>query len=859
MNKLIGRLRAVSVILVPGGVAAAIVMRTLAVYWGRDWLASTVVLAIAGALGLGLLELIARQLRIAQLERELRALPRTPDATTVDLAGPQLSALLRARLDQMPLTSSSDGLAPFLSGLLVMLGLLGTLLGLFQTLHGAGHALTSSADLGALRNSLSAPIAGLTRSFGCAAAGISASAMLGLANALLRRRELRALRVVHAYALGPLRDQSASARQLRAIEVLASQGSALPAAATAIERAGETLSEVSSKLVSLQQSALEAQQRGMRELLADLRRELTKVAGDTGTALQAQVAPLLEQLAARSGEAIEQQSSHLGEVARNLGRELEQDAVRRRAEAAEALHAMRVRLDEAEAARASAHARELATLTSLHAHTLSETEQRESALATRWQDLLERLDLQLEAARTSELERLRSLDEQVAAASERELERLHSLDAQVAAAAEREIERLHSLDAQVAAAAERELDRLRSLDAQVAVARERDHEHASRLASSSAQLHAELEQLSATARERDTEHARRLADANAQLHAELERLANAMSAELTRLSNTQGAELARLSNTQGAELERLSNTQGAELERLSKAMTSELERLSSAVSAELEQRMANERRQAEHVEQALQQLSAAGAAVEHGIASQEGVLERLVERVSPLFEQAAQSSRETAQLALERVDQSAQLLEGTVARQGGAIEGLVERVSALLPELASAAQAGAITTLERLTSLGEEQAARLTQLETSLARERSAHVQALAAELDNHAVGIEQRLARTSGAVEEAAAIWRASTVEMQAVAQLFATSVERQRESAEAWLESLTAVESAVEQAGRDAASDALSEQLASTHELFARQLKFQHELLTQLRTLRSGPGKAREARGGQDVPAGD
>jgi hypothetical protein len=288
-------------------------------------------------------------------------------------------------------------------------------------------------------------------------------------------------------------------------------------------------------------------------------------------------------------------------------------------------------------------------------------------------------------------------------------------------------------------------------------------------------------------------------------------------------------------------------------------MSTELAQLSSAVNSELEERMSTERRQSELVEQALQQLSAAGAAVEHGIAAQGGVLEQLVERVSPLFEQAAQSSRETAQLALERVDQSAQLLEGTIARHGTAIEGLVERVTALLPELASAAQAGAITTLERLTTLGEEQAARLTQLEATLARERTEHVQGLAAELESHAVDIEQRLTRTSGAVEEAAGIWRASTVEMQAVAQLFATSVERQREAAEAWLESLTAVESAVEQAGRDAASDALSDQLASTHELFARQLKFQHELLTQLRALRTGSGKTREARGGQDVPAGD
>jgi hypothetical protein len=663
MSKSFSRLRAASAILLPGGVALAIVVRTLAVYWGRDWLAAAVVSAIAGALVIGLWELLVRQRRLAQLDRELRALPRTPDASTLELAGPQVSALLRARLEQQPMPLVNDGLAPFLTGLLVMLGLLGTLLGLFQTLQGAGHALTRSADLDALRLGLSAPIAGLTRSFGCAAAGISASAMLGLASALLRRRETLGLRAVYAYALGPLREQSQSARQLRAIELLARQGGGLPSAADAIERVGEKLGAMSEKLIALQQSALEAQHKGLRELSTDVRRELSKAAGETGTTLQARVAPLLEQLAARSGEAIAQQSGAFAEVAKNLGRELEQDAARRRDEAAEALQAMRVRLDQAEAARADAHAKELATLTSLHARTVGDAERREQALGERWQDLVGRLDQQLEAARSSELERLGSLD------------------------------------------------------AQVATARDRETEHASRLASSSARVHAELE------------------------------------------------------------------------------------RLSSALSRELEQRRTLESEQAERAERATQQLSAAG----------------------------------------------------------GAIEGLVERMNALLPELAGAAQAGAVNTLERLQAIAEAQAERSSQLEATLAEERHDHARGLAEQLERHSDGIEQRLTRTTDAVEDAAAIWRASTAEMQAVAQMFATSVERQREAAEAWLESLGAIESAVEQAGRGAASDALTDQLASTQELFARQLQFQRELLTQLRTLRGGPGKIRSATGGQDVPAGE
>jgi len=49
----------------------------------------------------------------------------------------------------------------------------------------------------------------------------------------------------------------------------------------------------------------------------------------------------------------------------------------------------------------------------------------------------------------------------------------------------------------------------------------------------------------------------------------------------------------------------------------------------------------------------------------------------------------------------------------------------------------------------------------------------------------------------------------------------LFATSVERQREASDAWLESLGEIDGAVERAGRHAASDALADQLASTQEV--------------------------------------
>ncbi|HKP60245.1 MAG TPA: hypothetical protein VJV78_26150 [Polyangiales bacterium] len=659
-------------ILLPGAVAAVVVGRVLPLYWGHDRPATLIVVSIACALGVGLFELIARQVRVRELERELSALPSTPREATLDIASSQLAPLLRARLERAPSPALSDGIAPFLSGLLVMLGLLGTLLGLFQTVHGAGEALTTSGDVDALRRSLRAPIDGLTRSFGCSAAGISASAMLGLALALVRRREARMLRAVQVYAAGPLRSLSQQARQTRALEQLVAQNNVLPAAVNALEKVAGKLGELSGQLLAQHQA-----------MLASVHGEFAKAAVETGRAMHEQVSPLLEQLAARSGEALSAQSSALAEVARDVTREIERDARQRRDEAAQSLEAMRARLDVAENARATAHGRELEALTGLHTRTLADSEHR-------WAELLERLDQQLEAARAAEQEQLRRLDAQAADARERERE---------------QIEQLEDLRARVG---------------------------------------------------------------------------------------------------------------------------SELERLSAGLGEQLEQRLASEREHDARAERTATQLATASAALEQASTKQ--------------------------QAALERVDRSADLFDAAIARQDHGLLSLIERVGTLLPQLTEAAQTGAFETLARLRELGEAQATRLVQLESTLADGRAAHARELAERVTDHAWELEQRLEKTSEAVQEASAIWQASSAEMQGVAQLFASSVDRQREASEAWLESLGDVEAAVERAGQHAASDALSDQLASTQELFTRQLQFQRELLEQLRALRSG-GSTRFASGERDV----
>src|SRR3546814_5579607 len=89
-------------------------------------------------------------------------------------------------------------LTPYLVGLLVLLGMLGTFLGMVATLRGTGLALESATDLQAIRASLAAPVKGLGFAFGTSVAGVAASAMLGLLSALCRRDRFRAAQLLDA-------------------------------------------------------------------------------------------------------------------------------------------------------------------------------------------------------------------------------------------------------------------------------------------------------------------------------------------------------------------------------------------------------------------------------------------------------------------------------------------------------------------------------------------------------------------------------------------------------------------------------------------------------------------------------------
>jgi hypothetical protein len=97
---------------------------------------------------------------------------------------PSLHNAVRLRVEGERAGLPAPSVTPYLVGLLVLLGMLGTFLGMVVTLNGAVLALESTTDLQTIRASLAAPVKGLGVAFGTSVAGVAASALLGLMSTL---------------------------------------------------------------------------------------------------------------------------------------------------------------------------------------------------------------------------------------------------------------------------------------------------------------------------------------------------------------------------------------------------------------------------------------------------------------------------------------------------------------------------------------------------------------------------------------------------------------------------------------------------------------------------------------------------
>jgi hypothetical protein len=225
---------------------------------------------------------------------------------------PSLQGPVRLRIEGERIGLPGPAMTPYLVGLLVLLGMLGTFLGMVLTLNGAVMALESTTDLQAMRASLAAPVKGLGLAFGTSVAGVAASAMLGLVSALCRRERLQASQGLDSRIATVLRPFSLAHQRQLAYRSLQVQAQALPAVLDQLQAAMLQMARMAQQQQDLGTQMLSRQDNFHRqtELVysglavsvdASLKHSLTEGARVAGATIQPLVEATLLGLARQTG------------------------------------------------------------------------------------------------------------------------------------------------------------------------------------------------------------------------------------------------------------------------------------------------------------------------------------------------------------------------------------------------------------------------------------------------------------------------------------------------------------------------------------------------------------------------------
>ena len=199
-------------------------------YAGANPLALAVTLLIGTVYLAGAWELRRFQQATATLSAAVRATSQPPAGLGEWLGQlhPSLRNAARLRVEGERAGLPGPAMAPYLAGLLVLLGMLGTFIGMVATLKGTGAALDGATDLASIRDSLAAPVRGLGLAFGTSVAGVAASAALGLLTALCRRERLQAAQQLDACVAAHLHVFSSAHQREESFKLLQRQAELMP-------------------------------------------------------------------------------------------------------------------------------------------------------------------------------------------------------------------------------------------------------------------------------------------------------------------------------------------------------------------------------------------------------------------------------------------------------------------------------------------------------------------------------------------------------------------------------------------------------------------------------------------------------
>ncbi len=268
-------------------------------YIGSNLLGVSVTLMIAIGYVAGALELH----RYRQASATLTQAVRDAGSTAANLGDwlqrlhPSLRNAVRLRIEGERVALPGPALTPYLVGLLVLLGMLGTLMGMMATLRGTGLALESASDLEAIRGSLGAPVKGLAFAFGTSIAGVASSAMLGLLSALCRRERLQAVQQLDVEIATTLRPHSQAWQRDQAFQLLQQQTSLMPTLIDRLQTMMATIEQqnfaASERLAAQQQDFHARSEASHTRLTASLEQSLKTGATDNAQAVVAALQPVV--------------------------------------------------------------------------------------------------------------------------------------------------------------------------------------------------------------------------------------------------------------------------------------------------------------------------------------------------------------------------------------------------------------------------------------------------------------------------------------------------------------------------------------------------------------------------------------
>lgn len=229
--------------------AFAIVWMALG-FLNSNILAFFVTAFIAIAYSMGFIELFKFNQATQELHSALSKLPETLDNLDpwLEKLPTSLKMPVKLRIEGDKIALPAPVLSGYLVGLLVMLGLLGTFLGMVDTLAGAVSALQGTSELEAIRAGLTAPIEGLGLAFGTSIAGVAGSAMLGFTSTLCRRERILTARLLDQKIHSALRPFSLSHNRQVMTQALQDQAKSFPEVAQLLTSLTERLDTMGHQL-----------------------------------------------------------------------------------------------------------------------------------------------------------------------------------------------------------------------------------------------------------------------------------------------------------------------------------------------------------------------------------------------------------------------------------------------------------------------------------------------------------------------------------------------------------------------------------------------------------------------------------